>query len=613
MRTGRDEPIVVSKRLTDPVTMEVINQRLQAITDEMETSLCRSAFSSIVKEAMDASSALFDKVGNTLAQAAALPGHLSTMIPAVQRIIAAFPVEAMRPGDVFCFNEVFEGGTHLPDITVVVPVYWEREVVALSATMAHHQDVGGSAPGSTPPNATEIFAEGLRLPPVRLYEAGEENQDVWGILRLNSRVPEVFLGDLRAQIAAGNLGKRRMEDLFREYRRDVLFRCFEDLQDYAESLVRAAIQQIPAGTYTFEDFLDHDGVELSRPLKIRAAVTISESTLSVDFTGTDAQAKGPVNSVIPSTMAAVCYVARVLAGPYAPNNQGCYRPVRMFAPRGTLVNPLPPAAVGNRTYTIKRTVDVLLGALAKAIPDRIPAASHGQNTLMLIGGRRPIDGKLFVGFIGVPMCGGMGARSDRDGIDVIETDINNCTNFPMEACEMEFPIRFEYCRLWQDSGGAGQHRGGLGYTVACRWLGDRVTLSHRRDRHNFHPWGLMGGMAAPKCRSVIVRKDGRTEELPSKQLTYLDPGDVLTLYTTGGGGYGDPLTRDPEKVRDDVRDGRVSVEAAAQVYGVVMDSAYRNVDRAATENLRADLRKAQDAQQGGSSQTIPALHPAQRS
>jgi N-methylhydantoinase B len=267
----------------------------------------------------------------------------------------------------------------------------------------------------------------------------------------------------------------------------------------------------------------------------------------------------------------------------------------MFAPQGTLLNPLSPAAVGNRTYTIKRTVDVLLGALAKAIPERIPAASHGQNTLMLIGGRRPTDGSPFVGFIGVPMCGGMGARCDRDGIDVIETDINNCTNFPIEACEMEFPIRFEYCRLWPDSGGAGRYRGGLGYMAACQWLGDRVTLSHRRDRHNFQPWGLMGGRPAPNCRSAILRKDGGVEELPSKKLTYLDPGEVLQLYTTGGGGYGDPLTRDPGRVLDDVQDGRVSAEAAAQVYGVVMDSARRNVDQPATEDLRADLRNGRKA------------------
>jgi N-methylhydantoinase B len=603
MGLGRSESVLAPARLTDPITLEVINQRLQAIADEMETSLCRSAFSSIVKEAMDASSALFDRAGNTIAQAAALPGHLSTMIPAVKRILGAFPLETMRPGDVFCFNEVYEGGTHLPDITVVVPIYSAGEVVALSATMAHHQDIGGSAPGSTPPNATEIFAEGLRLPPVRLYAAGEMNEDVWGILRLNSRVPEVFLGDLRAQIAAGNLGKRRMEDLFQQYSRDVLFRCFDDLQDYAEHLCRMAIRQIPAGEYTFEDFLDHDGVELNRPLKIRARVTISDSTLSVDFTGTDAQAKGPVNSVIPSTMAAVCYVARVLAGPYAPNNQGCYRPVQMFAPEGTLLNPLPPAAVGNRTYTIKRTVDVLFGALAKAIPERIPAASHGQNTLMLIGGRRQSDGRPFVGFIGVPMSGGMGARFNRDGIDVIETDINNCTNFPIEACEMEYPIRFEYCRLWQDSGGAGRYRGGLGYVAACQWLGDRVTLSHRRDRHNFHPWGLLGGKAAPTCRSVILRKDGRAEELPSKLLTYLDSGDVLELHTTGGGGYGDPLTRDPAQVLNDVLDGRVSVEAAARLYGVIMDFAHKSVDRAATESLRADLRKAQGEELSRSDQT----------
>jgi N-methylhydantoinase B len=587
------------REAVDPITLEVVNQHLQSIADEMETVLCRSAFSSIVKEAMDASSALFDRVGNTLAQAAALPGHLGMMVPSVRRILEAFPVDGMRSGDVYAFNEVFEGGTHLPDITVLTPVFWQDRVVAVSVTMAHHQDVGGSAPGSTPPNATEIFAEGLRIPPVRLYAGGVPNRDVWEILSRNTRVPDVLRGDLRAQIAAGNIGRRRVEALFGEYPPVMLLAAFDQLQDYADRLTRIAIAAIPDGDYTFEDFLDNDGVERERPLRIRATVSIRGSQFTVDFEGTDAQAKGPVNSVPASTLSSVYYAVRALAGPHVPSNQGCYRCVEIRAPAGSLVNPLPPAPVGLRSYTIKRIVDVLMGALAQAMPDRIPAASHGQISLMLVGGRRRDSGRLFVGFLGVPFSGGGGARPGKDGIDVVETDINNCTNYPIEACESESPVRFDRLQLWTDSGGAGTYRGGLGYAATCRGLGGPVTLSHRRDRHVFRPWGLQGGLPAPACRTVVVRRDGRTEELPSKILTHLDEGDVLHFYTTGGGGYGDPMNRDPEKVLADVLDRRVSKEAARRDYGVVIDAVACRVDREATAALRASRRESGAGPQGG--------------
>jgi len=577
-------------RAVDPITLEVINQRLQSIVDEMETVLCRSAFSSIVKEAMDASAALFDRTGDTLAQAAALPGHLGTMIPAVRRVLACFPAGTMRPGDVYCFNEPYEGGTHLPDIVVVAPIFWQDDVVALSVTMAHHQDVGGFAPGSTPPTVTEIFAEGLRLPPVRLYVAGELNRDVWEILRLNTRVPDTLLGDLRAQIAAGNIGKRRVEELFGEYPAHLLLCAFHELLDYAEQLTRIALESVPDGEYTFEDFLDHDGVELDRPLRIRATVSIRGSTFRVDFTGTDAQATGPVNAVPAATIASVYYVIRAITGSHIPNNQGCYRPVEIFAPEGTLVNPRPPAPVGCRSYTGKRIVDVLLGALAQALPERIPAASNGQVATMYVGGRDRTTGKQFVCFLGVPFSGGMGGRQSKDGVDVVETDINNCTMLPIEAGEMDYPVRFERCQLWTDSGGPGHYRGGLGYVAVCRWEGDRVVLSHRRDRFDFSPWGLAGGKSAPKCRTVLRRHDGRVEELPSKCLSHLDEGDILEVYTTGGGGHGDPLDRSPERVLDDVLDGRVSPEAARREYGVVVDTAQRRVNEAATASLRSDLR-----------------------
>ena len=577
-------------RAVDAILLEVVNQRLQSITDEMETVLCRSAFSSLIKEALDASAGLYDKHGDTLAQAAALPGHLGSLVPAVKRVLRSFPADTMSPGDVYCFNDPYDGGSHLPDFTIVIPVFCDGEVVALSVTMAHHQDIGGSAPGSTPPNVTEIFAEGIRLPPIRLYIRGEQNRDVWEILKLNTRTPDFLLGDLGAQLAAGNIGKRRLEALFEEYGRETLLRAFADLLDYAERLTRLAIEAVPDGDYTFEDFVDNDGVELDRPIRIRATIQIRGSQFRVDFTGTGAQAKGPINSVPAATLSSVNYAVRSLAGPNVPNNQGVYRPVEIYAPPGTLLNPEAPAPVGCRTYTMKRTADVLQGALAKALPGRIAAANSGQVAVMFVGGRHRDTNKSFVTFIAVPFPGGMGARPSKDGIDVVATDLNNEMNFPIEAAEMAYPIRFDYVHLWPDSGGPGRYRGGLGYTARAVWLGDRAVLSHRRDRHDFAPWGLQGGQSAPRCRTDLVRRDGRIEALPSKILTYLEPGDALEIYTTGGGGYGDPLGRDPAAVLEDVLDGRVSPEAARQTYGIVLDPAGRAVDAAATEALRRSMR-----------------------
>lgn len=578
-------------RAADPVTLQVVNQRLQSIADEMQTVLCRSAFSSIIKEAQDASAGLFDREGGAIAQAAALPGHLGTLGPAVKRVLAIFPAHEMSPGDVFCFNDPYQGGTHLPDFTVIIPVFSGGEVVALSVTMAHHQDVGGAAPGSTPPNVTEIFAEGIRLPPVRLYVRGEPNRDVLEILKLNTRTPDFLQGDLRAQLAAGNIGRRRLEALFEEYGRDALRQVFHDLLDYAERLTRLAIEAVPDGRYTFEDFLDHDGIELDRPIKIRATVEIRGSSFHVDFTGTGAQAKGPMNSVEASTLSAVYYVVRTLAGAAVPNNQGVYRPVEVYAPPGTIVNPEHPAPVGCRTHTMKRTADVLLGALAQALPGQLPAASSGQVAVMFVGGRHRDTGNPFVTFIGVPFAGGMGARPSKDGLDVVATDLNNEMNIPVEACEMSYPMQFEYLHLWPDSGGPGRQRGGLGYTARCRWLGDRAVLSQRRDRHDFAPWGVEGGKPAPTCRTNVIRQDGRVEALPSKILTHLDPGDAIEIYTTGGGGYGDPLDRDPRAVLDDVIDGRVSVESAERDYGVVAEWTAKVVDVAATASRRRSLRE----------------------
>lgn len=577
--------------LVDPVTLEVVRNRFDLIAEEMEVTLLKTSRSTIIKEALDASAAIFDAQGRTMAQANSIPAHLGMLVPAVRTLLESFPPDAMQPGDVYVMNDPYDGGTHLPDVTVLGPVFFEGRVVALACTMAHHQDIGGKTPGSTPPDAPELYAEGLVIPPLKLRDRGEPNHTLEALIRRNVRIPDMFLGDLEAQLAAVATASRRLHELFMEYGEAVLARCVEQLMDYGERLTRAVISRIPDGDYTFADYLDDDGVTPHTPQKIQATIRVRGDHLVVDWTGTCPQLRGAMNCVPASTNAMVYYAVKALAGPGIPNNDGYQRCVSVVAPEGTLVNPQRPAAVGARTISAKRLVSVLLGALVKALPDAMPAASDGQANLIYVGGAHPRDGRRFVTMLGVPTAGALGARPAKDGIDVVETDMNNLLNVPVEAFEMEYPnFRIEHVRLWQDSGGAGRRRGGLGYHAVCRLLEGEVTVTHRRDRHDTAPWGLFGGQAAPRCSTILARADGTRQALPSKVIFSMAAGDALEIYTSGGGGHGDPLEREPPLVRDDVLDGRVSPGAAYDLYGVALrDGA---VDEAATQRRRAELQAA---------------------
>jgi len=582
------DAVTTATASVDPITLEVIRNRLDVIAEEMEMVLLKAAHSAIVKEALDASAAIFDARGRTMAQAAALPAHLGMLVTSVRRIVDDFSREAPQPGDVYIINDPYDGGTHLPDVTIAVPVFYEGRLAALSASMAHHQDIGGKSPGSTPPDAGEIFAEGLRIPLLKLYSAGKPNETFFALLRANVRLPEMFEGDLGAQLAACNTGARLMRDLVAELGADTVQTAIDQLLDYAERLTRLEIEKIPDGEYSFEDYLDDDGMG-SPPIKIAATVTIRGSDFHVDFSGSHPQVRGGLNCVPSSTMCAVYYVVRAITDSSIPNNEGCYRPITAHLPPGTIVNALPPAPVGARTVTFKRIADVLFGALAPAVPEKVIAASSGQVNIMYVGGVDPQTGEAYVGYIAVPWAGGMGARPDQDGLDVVETDLTNALNYPTEAAEADLPMRLRWVRLWADSGGAGRYRGGLGYEAEVEWLRGDGTLSVRRDRHRTGPWGLFGGQAAPPCRTLLIHSDCSEEEIPSKKVLTIRAGDVMRVWTSGGGGYGDPLERPSEVVHADVLDGRVSVAGAARDYGVVID-ADGALDPAATDALRARLR-----------------------
>ena len=549
----------------DPITVEVLRHKLDGIANEMESTLLRSSFSPIVKEGLDASASLFTLNGETLAQAIAVPIHLATLIPIVAKLREAFPPETMAEGDIYILNDPYLGGTHLPDIALVMPVFHQGRPIAFSATMTHHQDVGGMSPGSVPTNATEVYQEGIRIPPLKLREGDRFNETLVAMLRQNVRIPDTFTGDLNAQVAGCTVGARRLTELAETFGHNRLSVAFEDLLDRSEILTRQAIEAIPDGTYSYVDYLDNDGIELDKRIRIEVAVTVEGSSIRCDFAGTDDQVKGPFNCVPSGSQAAAYYAVRAITDPTIPTNGGCFRPVQLDLPEGSLVNPREPAPVNARTATIKRITGCILGALTQAMPERMPADSGGELLILMFGGERR-DGSRYV--TGELIAAGSGAGAKRDGVDVIETDATNCMNLPVEALEMDAPIRVHRTALRTDSGGAGTQRGGLGITREYEILDGEVAFTHRGERHFCAVRGAAGGGDGAKAVSTIHRADGTTETVPSKLVSVLHPGDRLVVETAGGGGYGAVAGRDEAAVRADLDDGKISREAAADTYGL---------------------------------------------
>ena len=539
--------------MTDPITIEVTRHKLEGIANEMQSTLLRSSFSPIVKEGLDASAGLFTADGQTLAQACAIPIHLATLIPVMRKIIEVFPPDRMHPGDVFLLNDPYTGGTHLPDIAIVQPIIHRGQLIAFSAAMTHHQDMGGMSAGSVPTNATEIYQEGLRLPPLKFRDAGVVNETLVSIIRQNVRIPDTVMGDINAQVAACSIGARRIAELADRNGHNALLAIFEELLSRSEVMTRKALARIPRGTYRYVDHLDNDGIELEKPIRIEVAVTVSGNGIHVDFTGTSPQVRGPMNCVPSGSLAAACFAIRALTDPAIPTNAGCFRPISLHLPEGSLVNPVEPAPVNARTSTIKRITGSIISALTEAMPDRVPAPAAGEMALVAFGGRYPGGGNFVTGDL---VASGSGASATSDGVDVIETDATNCMNLPAEAMEMETPIRLHRVALRTGSGGDGRHRGGLGTLREYEVLVDNVTFTHRGERHFSAARGVLGGADGARAESVIVRADGGREAIPSKIVTRLMKGDRVVLQTAGGAGYGDPTLRNEDARAADKADGK---------------------------------------------------------
>jgi N-methylhydantoinase B len=563
----------------DPVTLEVVRNATAAVAEEMNATLVRTSYSPNIKERKDCSCALFGPDGEMVSQAENIPVHLGAMPFSVAAAVDRF--DGFAPGDAVLLNDPFAGGAHLPDLTLVTPVFHDGDVVAFAANRAHHADVGGSVGGSVGAESTEIFQEGLRIPPVKLYEGGEPNEAAFDLVLANVRTPEERRGDLRAQQAANETGRRRFEELVAEHGREELGAALDALQDYAERRMRAEVSDLPDGTYAFQDVLDDDGLG-NEDLPIAAAVTVDDEAVHVDFDGTAAQTEGPINAVFAVTASATYYAVRTVTDPEIPANAGAYRPVTIDAPDGSIVDAEPPAAVvGGNLETSQRVVDVLLGAFAEAAPDRVTAAGQGTMNNVTFGGTDPRDGGLAGGenegssehrSDGEPytfyetQAGGAGAGAGGDGMDAVHVHMSNTLNTPAEVLETAYPLRVEGYALRPDSGGAGAFRGGLGIRRDVRVRDHRATFSLLADRHRHAPYGLAGGGDGERGAALV---DG--DPVPPKGTHELPPGTLVSVRTPGGGGYGDPSERDREAVLRDLRLGKVSAERAREVYGVAVD------------------------------------------
>ena len=572
----------------DPVTTEVVRGWMESVAEEMQATVVKTAHSPLICEARDATSALHDREGRTAAQASAMPVHLGVLAELGLRFAAKYPAGVAEPGDLYITNDPYNGGTHMPDIAVAAPVFHNQELVGYVSTMAHHRDIGGLLPASVSVAARDIHAEGLRLPIIRLARGGRINPAVMTVIEACSRTPVSLRGDLSAQIAACKTGVQRFSELFDRWPVETIYTAMDALMDYSERLTRAEIKAIPDGDYHFSDQLDDDALNPdSDPVTIAVTMTVRDDELIFDFTGTDPQVDAAINNVMASTAAVVYYGVRTLTGDRVPNNDGCFRPVTVKAPEGTIVNCTYPAPVASRGISLLRIEDVVNGVLGKAVPERMTAAHSGQYTMVSVAGAYPDSGEPMIGQLGGPVMGGHGARANKDGIDVNSHGCTNGSIVAMEIGEARFPMRFNRLELWQDSGGAGRQRGGLGYFAEVEWLRGESDITFRRERTRFKPWGLAGGGSAPLCRTEFVHLDGATEALPAKVVVPFKAGEKLRYWTTGSGGYGHALQRDPERVLEDVLNGRVSAAAAQRDYGVIIKGA--TVDVAATQALRADL------------------------
>ena len=576
---------VAENRLSS-IGLEAFRNRLTSIADEIGVALQRTAYSTNIKTRMYFSCAVFDHSARVVAQSFSQPVHLGSLVHFVPRILAYYGVERLAPGDGILCNDGHLGGVHLNDVCLVSPVFHEGELVAFVATLAHHLDVGGGTPGSIG-LAKEIFQEGLRIPPIRFIQRGEIDESVYQLIANNIRSPKESGGDLRAQMAGVNIGCRRVSETIARYGVSGFQQLTAELFDYTETRTREEIRRIPRGKFEATGFMDNDGLT-DEPIRIHVTITVTGERVSFDLTGTDPQRKCPMNATFAMTYSNCAYSLPVLLDPDLPMNDGFYRNLDVTAPPGTIVNAQSPAAISSGWETGLRVCETAMQAFFHAVPEHLAAGSKGCLCNIAFGGISPRSGKYYVFY--EAMGGGYGARATKDGIDAVQAHVQNTENSPVEETEAQYPVRIVRYELIPDSEGPGRFRGGLGLRRDYCFDHDAV-FTVISDRQRFAPWGLAGGGDARAARYVL-NPDTSPRELSSKTTITVSANDIVSVQIGGGGGYGPAWQREPERVRQDVLAGRVSVVRAKSAYGVVIDSLSGSVDEEATREARQSMRDA---------------------
>jgi N-methylhydantoinase B len=549
----------------DAITFEVIRHALVEATEEMAVTLRRSAYSTNIKTRADFSCAFFDHRLRTIAQAFTQAVHLGSMVELVPRAVEEYGADKLGPGDALVTNHPYPVGAHLNDITLVTPVYHRDQLIGYVANLAHHVDVGGGAPASIGA-FREVYQEGVIIPPIKLVQGGQILPDVFRLILAQIRSKHETAGDFRAQIAANHTGARRVAAVVERYGPVTHDAYLDALVGYTEQRTRAAIARLPHGTFKADGQVDNDGYT-DQPVHLAAKVVIDDEGILFDLTGSDPQRRAPVNSTHAQTFSACAYVLKCLIDADIPTNSGFYRLVRLLAPSGTVVNCTPPAPVVGGWETQTRLTDVILKALSSALPDRVPAGTKAMQCHAGFGGIDPRTGEYYCYL--ETLAGGYGGRAGRDGPDAVQTHGQNTENAPVEEVEINYPVRIVRYELVDDSGGAGQYCGGLGLRRDYRFPDHAVTFTILADRDREGPWGLFGGEPGRRAEYVL-NPDGEARRLSSKTTLELQPGDVVSYRTCGGGGYGPPGERVREQVVRDVRAGKVSAQRARDVFGVTI-------------------------------------------
>ena len=583
----------------DPVTVSVVENAFRSICEEMGHTMIRTANSALFVEGRDFSCAIVDRDAELVASANFDPSHLSAMALTVEYTILYFGRDEIRPGDVYLVNDPYRGGGHLPDISMIRPIFHGDEHLGFAVNRAHHIDIGGMAVAGFPGTARSIYQEGLRIPPVRWYVGGRENPDVIELITLNMRFPRDQLGDFKAQLASTSTAEQRLLRLADKYGAETVLACMEAAKDHSETLMRAIIAELPDGTYEFDEFMEDDGVSRT-PYRIHVAITVEGENVTVDFTGSSPQAQGPINSSYGNTLSSTFNAMLQLVGPEVRFNNGCFRPVQVIAPRGSLLNPVPPApCFGGVTEVSIRIIDAVLGALAPIAPQRVGAGSYGNCINFSGGGFDPERGEDFGFYFFVE--GGWGASAWRDGWNCTPNPTSNFNDYPVEWVEATLPLTYSEARLNTDSGGPGRYRGGLGTVRTFTVTADDVEINGLGDRMKIPPFGLAGGHPGGLSGVLVKRKGDNDWRDVAEAFGTVSPskfhglragiGDAFSIVAGGGGGFGSPRERPPEEVVADLREGFVSPRAAREVYGVAVtlrDDGTHTHDRHETARLRAD-------------------------